>query len=209
LCRLDEFGEENAMKSIRILVHGRRMVMLCLLIAALSQAAAAQIWVASTGTVDESSTSTVLFNGQLAFIRPSLPTGKVTLRYNVLPVGNLINPISQPCCESRALMVRFLDNGEGAQVIVTLKRYNVRTGALTTLLTFDSNRFPLRAGFQEPVPTIGDGNFFNFSFAEGPTEGSQDRGGDSAYYIEATLIRSKPGGNPGLGSIRLVKVLAP
>jgi hypothetical protein len=197
------------MRSVRILAHGRRMVMLCLFIAALSHAAGAQIWVASTGTADESSTSTVLFNGQLAFIRPSVPAGTVTLRYNVLPVGNLINPISQPCCESRALMVRFLDNGGGAQVIVTLKRYNVRTGAVTTLLTFDSNRFPAQAGFQEPVPTIADGSFFNFSFAEGPTEGTQDQGGDSAYYIEATLIRSNPGGNPGLGSIRLVKVLAP
>jgi hypothetical protein len=197
------------MKSIRFLAHGRRMVMLCLLIAGLSHAAAAQIWVASTGTPDESSTSAVQFNGQLAFIRSSLSTGRVTLRYNVLPVGNLISPVTQPCCESRALMVRFLDNGDGAQVIVTLKRYNVRTGALTTLLTFDSNRFPVHAGFQEPVPTIDDGNFFNFSFAEGPAEGPQDQGGDSAYYIEATLIRSKPGGNPGLGSIRLVKVLAP
>jgi hypothetical protein len=197
------------MKSIRILTHGRRVGILCLLFTALSQMATAQIWVASTGTPDESSTSTVLFNGQLAFIRPSLPTGSVTLRYNVLPTGNLISPITQPCCESRALMVRFLDNGHGAQVIVRLKRYNVRTGELTTLLTFDSNRFTPQMGFQEPVPTIGDGSFFNFSFAEGPTEGTQDQGGDSAYFIEATLIRSAPGGNPGLGSIRLVKVLAP
>ena len=197
------------MRSTRFLAHGRRTVVLCLLTAVLSHVTAAQIWVASTGTPDASSASAVQFNGQLAFIRPSLPTGRVTLRYNVLPVGNLISPVTQPCCESRALMVRFLDGGNGSQVIVTLKRYNVRTGALTTLLTFDSNHFTPQAGFQEPIPTIADGSFFNFSFAEGPTEGNQDLGGDSAYFIEATLIRSKPGGNPGLGSIRLVKVEAP
>jgi len=64
------------MKPIRILAPGRRMVMLCLLIAALSHAAAAQIWVASTGTADESSISAVLFNGSLPLSGPRCQQGK-------------------------------------------------------------------------------------------------------------------------------------
>ncbi len=186
-----------------------RTALLGLCVAALSPIAAAQIWIASTGSVDESSISTYQFVGQLAFVRPSLAKGTVTLRYNVLPAGDLLSPITAPCCEARALMVRFLDNGSGAQVIVTLKKYNVRTGQLTTLLSFDSNQYPPQSAFQEPVPTISDGSFFNFSFAQGPTEGTQDQGGCCAYYVEAKLIRSASGGNPGLGSIRLVRVLAP
>lgn len=186
-----------------------KFALLWLCVAVPSQIAAAQIWIASTGSVDESSILTYRFTDQRASVRPSVTTGTVTLRYNVLPAGDLLNPITQPCCEARALMVRFLDNGSGAQVIVTLKRFNVRTGQLTTLLTFDSKHYPPQSAFQEPVPTIFDGSFFNFSFAQGPTEGNQDLGGCCAYYIEAKLIRSAAGGTPGLGSIRLVRVLAP
>src|SRR5215471_16215678 len=154
----------------RILAYCKLVAALCLGVASMSQAALAQVWVASTGTVDESSLNTYLFNGQLAFIKPGLATGSVTIRYNVLPVGDLVKPLTDPCCENWTLLVRFLDNGPGAQVIVKLKRYNVRTGALTTLLTFDSNDFPPQPGFQELIP----GNplaFFNFSFATGPTNG--------------------------------------
>jgi hypothetical protein len=186
---------------------GRAVLWLC--VEAFSQMAAAQVWIASTGMVDESSISTYQFNDQAAFVRSSVATGTTLLRYNVVPAGDILKPITDPCCEARALMVRFLDNGSAARVIVRLKRYDVKIGKLTTLLTFDSDHYPAQSGFQEPVPTIFDGAFFNFSFAQGPTEGSQDLGGCCAYYIDAELIRRASGGTPGLASIRLVSVLAP
>lgn len=185
----------------------QRIALLLVFFLAIIGTSSAQLWVASTGTVDEGSRDTILFNGGVVSLKPTV--GSAIVRYNVLPVGTLIQPIAQPCCESRALMVRYRDNGPGARVIVTLKRYNVHTGEVTTLLTFDSEQHPQQSGFQEPVPTISDGSFFNFDFAEGPTEGVQDLGGDSAYYIEAKLIRSAPGGNPGLASVRIVTVQAP
>src|SRR4030095_8673777 len=161
----------NKMKILRGFANCGLMAMfVAVSISALSQLAAAQVWIASTGTVDPSSLSTYQFVGQLAYVRSSVATGTVTLRYNVFPAGDLLKPVTNGCCESRALMVRFLDNGSGAQVIVKLKKYNVRTGQLTTLLTFDSNNYPPQSAFQEPVPDINgkNSNFFNFSFAQGP-----------------------------------------
>ena len=198
------------MKILCSIARRNRTALLWLCATALPQMAAAQVWVASTGIVDESSISTFEFTGQAAFVRSSVATGSTVLRYNVVPAGDILKPITNPCCEARALRVRFNDNGNAAQVIVTLKRYNLKTGNLTTLLYFDSDDYPAQSGFQKPVPRIFDGNFFNFSFAQGPTaDTAEEQGGCCAYYADAKLIRSAPGGIPGVASIRLVRVLAP
>lgn len=168
--------------------------------------AEAQTWVGSTGAVDPTSLSSYQFDGPAVLIRPSLPEGQVVIRYNVSP-GAFQN-LTQGCCESRVLVVRFVDNGAGAQVRVQLKRYNIFTDELTTLLSFDSNNYTPQTGFQT-TPITGTGNFFNFSFADGPYTGGTNQGGDSVYYIVATLIRSAPGGNPQLASVSIVTELAP
>jgi hypothetical protein len=192
----------------------QRVLLLFVVTIALAASSAAQIWIASSGTVDEGSLGTYFFTGGVATIRPTVSSGFAILRYNVLPTAALMKPLTNPCCEGRALMVRYRDNGPGARVVLALKRYNVHTGQVTTLLTFDSDHPPQQAapgftGFQEPVPTINESNFFDFNFAEGPTESNQDLGGNSAYYIEAQLIKTSSGGNPGLASIRIVTVEAP
>lgn len=174
----------------------------------MASTANAQTWVASTGTVDESSLLTYVFNDGAAFVRGNAP-GKVVLRFNVLPVGDLLIPVTNACCEGRALWVRFLDNGKGAQVLVALKQYNVFTGDITTLLSFDSNNFPPQPTFQDATPNNALGPLVNFSFATGPFNGALNQGGDNVYYLEATLIRTKPGGTPGLAAISIVRTLAP
>jgi hypothetical protein len=77
-------------------------------------------------------------------------------------------------------VVRFVDNGPGGQVLVKLKRYNIFTGELGTLLSFDSNDFPPQAGFQTS-PIMGCCDLFNLSFADGPFNGGNNQGGDSVY----------------------------
>jgi hypothetical protein len=183
---------------------------LCLsIILTFAGTAVAQTWVASTGTVDPLSVTSYSVNNGAVFIRPSLKTGTVTVRYNVLPVGDLAVPITQPCCQGRALWVRFLDNGNDSRVQVALKRSNVLTGQITTILTFDSDQYPSQATFQSATPNSGLGAFVNFSFASGPFNGATNEGGDSVYYIEATLTRTAADGNAGLASVSIVNTLAP
>lgn len=174
----------------------------------LACAAHAQTWVASTGTVDPSSLSTYQFSHGAAFVRGNAP-GKVVLRFNILPAGELLVPVSEPCCEGRALWVRFRDDGDGAQVLVKVERYNVMTGEISTILSFDSNNYPPQSTFQDATPNTGLGPLVNFSFAGGPFNGSTNQGGDSVYYLEATLVRSKPHANPGLAAVSIVRTLAP
>src|SRR5262245_21769571 len=123
-----------------------RILLLTFLLILTTTNAVGQIWIAATGTVDEGSTSKFQFNGGAAFIKSSVTTGSVILRYNVLPVGDFATPSSNAHC--RAIFVRYLDNGSGAQVTVALKRYNVRTGAVSTVQTFDSDAFSPQSGFQ-------------------------------------------------------------
>src|SRR5690349_9317409 len=74
----------------------QRVALLLVLASALAGTSVAQIWVASTGTVDEDSLGSISFVGGFAQLRPTGTISSATLRYNVLPVGSLVQPITQP-----------------------------------------------------------------------------------------------------------------
>jgi len=124
-------------------------------------------------------------------LNSSLSNGTVVIRYNVLPVRDLIKPLDPAAPgQCRELFVRFLDNGSAARVIASLRRMDVRTGQITTLLTFDSNSVPAQSTFQRRGSVC---KAFEFDVAD-----MRDDTGSGVYYIGAQLSKSNSSGNPGL-----------
>src|SRR4051812_29270869 len=122
----------------------------------------AQDWLASTGTPDTASYSKLLtFGADKVFVSPNVQAGSVTLRYNVLPIGDVVNPVSG--IECRALFVQYVDNGPGARVVVRVKKKNLHSTSVSTLLTFDSDSFPSQPGWQSQQSACMS---FNFHFAD-------------------------------------------
>ena len=142
----------------------------------------AQVWVGSTGTVDPNSTNLVKYiNGQVE-LRNDAPVGSVAfIRYNVLPVRDLAQDLSG--ISYRVFAARFLDNGAG-HVFLSLIQLNISTGAVTTLMTFDSNQSGASASYQEGN-TPGNPSF-NFTWADSEAFNPTD----SVYYVEAQLSRT-------------------
>ena len=99
------------------------------------------------------------------------------------------------------MVVRYSDHGAGAQVVLKLKRYNLRTGTLTTLLTFDSNAFAASNGFEyQASPWVP----FDFEFANNAAFPS---GPASVYFVEAKLIRTSGTGVPKLAGFGLLRII--
>ena len=75
------------MKILCSIARRNRTALLWLFATALPQVAVAQVWVASTGVVDESSPSTYEFTGQAAFVRSSVATAKYIASLQCGPGG--------------------------------------------------------------------------------------------------------------------------
>ena len=144
----------------------------------------AQVWVGSTGTVDPNSTNLVKYINGRVELRNDAPVGSVAfIRYNVLPVRDLATDLNS--IEYRVFDARFLDDGAG-HVFLSLIQQNLSTGALTTLMTFDSNASSPSASYQRGN-TPGNPTF-NFIWAD--SEGFDPS--DNVYYVEAQLSRTQP-----------------
>lgn len=150
--------------------------------------------VATTGEADEASQPYVVYGASIATINTpsaSIPrAASVVLRYNVAPVDGLF---FSGC---KLLKVRFRDDGQGASILVYLKRTNIDTGANANILTFASNNFAAATGFQTQV-----GNCVNHTFDFSRYN----------YWIEATMTRSVFGdnqlGNPALQAIQITTIV--
>lgn len=157
----------------------------------------AQTWVGSTGTVDPNSTNLVKYINGRVELRNDAPVGSVAfIRYNVLPVRDLATNLAS--IEYRIFDARFLDDGAG-HVFLSLIQQDLGTGALTTLMTFDSNASTPSASYQQAI-TPGNPTF-NFTWAD---SGSFDP--CCVYYVEAQLSRSAAGGQAGLAGFSIKKI---
>jgi hypothetical protein len=159
----------------------------------------AQVWVGSTGTVDPNSTNLVKYINGRVELRNDAPVGSVAfIRYNVLPVRDLATDLTS--IEYRIFDARFLDDGAG-HVFLSLIQQNVSTGALTTLMTFDSNASSPSASYQRGN-TPGNPTF-NFTWAD--SDGFNPN--DCVYYVEAQLSRTAAGGQAGLAGFSIKKIV--
>jgi hypothetical protein len=121
------------------------------------------------------------------------------MHYNVLPVRDLSQPLAAGTC--RQLFVRYIDNGPDAQVTVNLKRLNVSTGAVSTLLTFDSNTQPATSNTSFLEGTTGC-VAFDFKWAD--TQDNPFGLASSVYYFEVKLHKSASGGVAAVQEFHLV-----
>lgn len=161
--------------------------------------------IAAAGTVDEADTSIVLF-GTGGFSYTGMRNSSVTiksdatlpanldLRYNVVSVDGLFVRTADEYGHEFYLNVAYEDNGSSARVLVRLRRLNIATGALTTLLTFDSNNYAQSATYQtQDVRTSACATSWEFDFNH------------YAYYCEAAITKSASTGSAILHAIQIYR----
>jgi hypothetical protein len=155
-----------------------RLVLVGSLVAVLA-AAPSVVWaqdkswttVGSGGTVDDDSLSVVTLVNAIARVREGAPAGTVgVIRYNVVAVDGLFGD------RGVTLTARFFDREDTDRVVISLKRIELDTGAISTLVTLDSDAFDASDQFQVESVCNEDVRFDFFRLA---------------YWVEVSLTKSK------------------
>jgi hypothetical protein len=98
--------------------------------------------------------------GHIAYLA-STSTSAVII-YNVVAVDGL-QATSGTLPTHPVMKARFRDNGANNRIIFRLKRMDLNSGAVSTVLTLDSDNFAGSSGFQ--TREVGCGNSFTFDFS--------------------------------------------
>jgi hypothetical protein len=176
-----------------------------------ARAQQSQPWTSAgaAGTVDQASLPFVAYGNPLPVlagntddigavsVQPFAPR-TVRVRYNVVSVpGILGNNVEL------TLTARYLSASAGDHVLVTLKQYNLASGATTTLLTLDSASFPPSPDFQVQTSAPTSCEAFNgLDFV------------NNSYYVQLEMRKPAPAGpffppnvafgpRPALGMVQL------
>ncbi len=140
--------------------------------------------VASDGTIDTDDLDLARVSGAVVQLANSAPNNAtLNVRYNITAVEGVTNNLG--CI---LIIARFRDPNDQTQVLAKLKRYNISTGELRTLLTVNINNFPDSNEFQL-------GNEFDCSLAFDFFS--------FAYFVDVELIKDGSNGKPALGSLRI------
>lgn len=163
--------------------------------AASAQFTVADIWSAAgvTGIVDEADLGIHSFNttGSVS-IRSAVSSGRLNIRFPIQTMPSHDAPAGA-CTELRAVL---RDTGAGVRVIVRVMQLGIKSGLagqLTSLGQIDSDTTLRRTRLNEPL-----------EYAEYRTclDAPAARPFDFAlftYYVDAELIKTAEGGNPGPG----------
>ena len=163
--------------------------------ASVASAQVVDVWSAAgvTGVVDEADLHIHAFNstGSVS-IKSSVTSGTLDIRFPIQTMPNHVAPAGA-CTELRALL---RDTGPGVRVIVRLMQLGIKSGfdgQLTSLGQIDSDTTARRTRLNEPLEYAEYRTCINVT-AERPFDFQL-----FTYYVEAQLIKTAAGGNPGPG----------
>lgn len=167
-----------------------------LLSLSLSMPALAQVcWTtaASAGTIDlEDNTTASLLGPHLHVSSTATAPVTVGARYNVTGIREDWDSVPS----GKYMKVIFRDNGANSRVLVYLKQVRLSDGAVTDLITLDSDNYLPNTNFQYVEQTLPDP----------PTSCPTDGGFhflEYLYFVRVLLDKTAAGGEPSLHSIQI------